>query len=99
MGSALDFIQGPAHEVVIVGETRKKDTRDMISALRSVFAPRTIVLFVPAEEKSPDIFKLAPFTAAYQAIDGQATAYVCSDYSCQNPTTKPEHMLDQLRKT
>lgn len=94
--STLDFSLESTHEVVIVGDTRKNDTMEMIRAIRSIFAPHTIVLLVPAEEKSPDIFKLAPFTAAYKAIDGKATAYVCSGYACKNPTTKPELMLEQL---
>jgi uncharacterized protein YyaL (SSP411 family) len=39
---------------------------------------------------------LLPLLADRSTRDGRATAYVCEDYACQNPTTDPEGLMRQL---
>jgi len=93
MLSATDFLLGPSHEVVISGAPKAQDTTLMLNSLRKEFLPNMIVLFVPAEAGDLPIHGLAPFTAQYQSLEGKATAYVCSNHTCQKPTTD----IDQLR--
>jgi uncharacterized protein YyaL (SSP411 family) len=94
--SALDFGEGPSHEVVIVGEKGEDDTEAMLSALRGKFLPNMVVLFKPSSEKEPRISSLAPFIEHMSMKDGKSTAYVCKNFQCDLPTTDPSKMLELL---
>jgi len=93
---AVDFAIGPSYEVVIAGTTGAEDTKAMLRALRTHFAPNKIVLFRPTEKESPDIIGLAEYTKYQSSIDGKATAYVCLNYQCKLPTTDTGKMLELL---
>ncbi len=97
MLAAVEFLQGPSFEIVIAGDPRKEDTREMIRALRRPFLPGKVVLLRPIDGRPPEIERLAPFTATMDGRDGRATAYVCSGFSCQNPTSDIAEMLEMLR--
>ena len=94
----VDFLLGPSYEVVIAGNSQAKDTRDMLKALKSRFLPNKIVLMNPAEQESPDILKLAEFLKDQPSIDGKATAYICTNYTCKQPTTEPNKMIELLQQ-
>jgi len=54
------------------------------------------VLFKPSGELTPQINNYANFIEFMYAIDNKATAYVCTNFKCNFPTTKPAKMLDNL---
>jgi len=91
--SALDFGLGPSHEVVVVGATEAENTKAMIKALWTEFFPNKVVLFIPTDKDPSAILQIAPFTSRMTNIQGKATAYVCQNYTCQQPTTDIETML------
>jgi uncharacterized protein YyaL (SSP411 family) len=93
---AMDFAVGPSYEVVIAGESKGRDTKAMLKALRTQFVPNKIVILRPTEEEMPDIVHLAAYTRDQSSIDGKATAYVCFDYICKVPTTQIDEMLEML---
>jgi uncharacterized protein YyaL (SSP411 family) len=95
--TSLDFGLGPSYEVVIVGNSDAKDTKDMIGALRSRFIPNMVVLFRPSEEKSPEIVSIAGFIENHVGTNGKATAYVCLNNACKVPTTDIKAMLAQIK--
>ncbi len=92
----LDFSIGPSHELVIVGSREADDTNRFVQALRARFIPNKVVLLKPVGERMPEIVQVAPYTEPYTARGEGATAYVCSNYSCQAPTTDPTEMLRLL---
>jgi uncharacterized protein YyaL (SSP411 family) len=92
---ALDFALGPAHEVVIVGRPEAVDTQAFLEALRSHFVPNKVVILRP-DETTPPIAEIAPFVRDQVALDGRATAYVCSNYVCETPTNAKDRMLELL---
>ncbi len=94
---AFDFALGPSYEVVIAGDLRKRDTKDMVNALRAVFVPNKVVLFRSPVETLPDIERIAPFLKSQSSSGGKATAYVCSNYSCQSPTNSISKMIALLK--
>jgi uncharacterized protein YyaL (SSP411 family) len=94
--ATLNFGLGPAHEVVVVGDPGAKDTLLMLKALRSGFMPNNVVILVDSGEESPAIFQLAEFNKNLSTIEGSATAYVCTNRSCNLPTTDMAKMLDLL---
>jgi len=92
----LDFAIGPSSEVIIAGNMNQTDTRAMLAALRRSFVPNKVVIFRPASETAPDIEAIAPFVQSHLAINGQATAYVCTNFTCALPTNDPQKMLELL---
>ncbi|MFW6162984.1 MAG: thioredoxin domain-containing protein [Planctomycetota bacterium] len=94
--AALDFAVGPSFEVVIAGQPGADDTEALLTALRTRFLPNKVVLLRPAGVEEPPIARIAPFVEAQTARDGRATAYVCRDQACREPTTKKDEMLNAL---
>jgi uncharacterized protein YyaL (SSP411 family) len=92
---AVDFALGPSFEIVIAGRPESSDTRAMLDALRGRFVPNKVVLLRAADEAG-GLAKLAPFVGPMGAVDGRATAYVCTDYNCKQPTTDPAKMLELI---
>ena len=93
---AVDFAVGPSYEVVIVGDSRTKDTREMLQAIGQDFIPSKVVIFIPLERDSSEIKGIAPFATHQLSIDNRATAYVCVNYNCRLPTTDINAMLSLL---
>jgi uncharacterized protein YyaL (SSP411 family) len=94
--ASLYYAIAPTTEVIIVGDTKAADTREMLSVIRKNFFPHTITLLKDPYADSEKLATLAPFTASYTSIDGRATAYVCHNYSCESPTTDAKHLLSLL---
>jgi hypothetical protein len=94
--AAFDFALGPSNEVIITGDMNKQDTKEMLGALRKSYAPNKVVIFRPEGLAAPKIEKIAPYIKSYQSIEGRATAYVCSNFTCQLPTTDPGKMMELL---
>jgi hypothetical protein len=93
---ALDFALSPSFEVVIAGRQDGEDTRAMLKALRGRYTPNKVVVFRPMGDESPAVAEIAPYTANQRSLGGQATAYVCRNFTCKAPTTDPAKMLASL---
>jgi uncharacterized protein YyaL (SSP411 family) len=93
----LNFALKPNYEVVVVGNSQSKDTRNMLAALRKPFLPQTVVVFIPTERREgSEIYRLAPFTRRMKAINNLPTAYVCQDFICKLPTNSVTQMQANL---
>jgi len=90
---AVDFAVGPSYEVVITGDSRTSDTREMLKAVQQEFLPNKVVIFNPAETSLSGIKDIAPYVKNHFTVDGKATAYVCSNYKCKLPTTDVSTMM------
>ena len=93
---AVDFALEPSLEIVIAGERDAPDTQRMLAALRKEYLPNMVVLLREPGEKS-SILKYAPYTEPMKGVPGKATAYVCTNYTCRQPTTDPGQMIDFLK--
>jgi uncharacterized protein YyaL (SSP411 family) len=93
---ALDFAFGPSCEVVIVGDLQNSDTQKMLDTLSKIFAPNKVMLLRPPQEENPPIARIAAFTKNLKALDAKATAYVCTNYTCQFPTTEVNRLHELL---
>jgi uncharacterized protein YyaL (SSP411 family) len=94
---ALDLAIGPSQEVVVVGDPASEGVGAMLRELRSRFLPRAVVLHRPGDDgAAAQIVGVAPYLAEFRARDGKATAYVCTQWFCRNPTTDVGEMLRQL---
>jgi uncharacterized protein YyaL (SSP411 family) len=96
MLSAASFALGPSQEVIISGKAQAQDTALMLKSLREEFLPNKVILFIPDEPGERSLHSLAPFTVRYKSLGQKATAYVCSNYACQKPTTDIHQMRASL---
>ncbi len=95
MLGAVDFGVGPSYEIVIAGNPDSDDTQEMIRALRDNFIPGMVVLLRP-EGSAEELSNVAAFTETMGMRDGKATAYVCQNFACKQPTTEIPKMLSYL---
>jgi uncharacterized protein YyaL (SSP411 family) len=94
---ALDYLLGPASEIIIAGEAGEPDTLAMLKYINETFLPNKIVVLRPTDEKEGEnITRLAPYTREQIAVEGKATAYVCQNFSCQTPIVEPEALKELL---
>ncbi|WP_048182606.1 thioredoxin domain-containing protein [Methanoculleus sediminis] len=97
--TGLEFMLGPNFEVIISGVPGAEDTKAMIGAIRSHYAPDAVIIFRPSNEEEPEIVEVAGFTRDIVMIEEKATAYVCTNYACDIPTTDPDEMVRLVRTT
>jgi uncharacterized protein YyaL (SSP411 family) len=94
--SALDYMLGPAYEVVLAGPPEAEDTRELARGLRRAFVPSRVLLLRPTDQPEPEILGIAPFVREYRDLNGRAAIYVCRDRACRLPTTELATALDTL---
>jgi hypothetical protein len=92
----LDHLLGPSHEIVIAGKQDSPAVQAINRALSGCFAPNKVVILVPEGKDAAVITKIAPFTAPFKGEKGKALIYVCTDRSCQKPTTDITEMIRLL---
>ncbi|GAB6063372.1 thioredoxin domain-containing protein [Deferrisoma palaeochoriense] len=93
--AGLALLVEPTREVVIAGQPGYDDTRALMEAVRSAYAPETTVLLAPPDGSLAEI---APFTRGMKTVGGRAAAYVCQNFSCQAPITDPGDLAAVLRE-
>jgi uncharacterized protein YyaL (SSP411 family) len=94
--TALDYLMGPSHEIVIAGEQNSRAVKAINQALSGRFLPNKVVLLIPEGKEAAAIKKIAPFTESFRGEKGKATMYVCTDRSCLKPTTDIGEMIGLL---
>lgn len=92
----VDFLLGPAREIVVAGEAADPWVNKMLQTLRRKFLPEAVVVFHPAGTAGEDIEKIAPFLKEQHPIEGKATAYICQNYACQEPVTEYDQLVEML---
>ena len=82
----LDFVVGPAYNVILVGDQQEPDMQSMLDALKATYLPTVVVSLRP--QGKPGL--------GYEKLEGKATAYVCRGQTCMPPTNEKEKMLELL---
>ncbi|MBM7624901.1 thioredoxin domain-containing protein [Sporohalobacter salinus] len=90
------FAQSRGREVVFAGSRDESSIQDMIKALHKEFLPFTIAL-LNAEEQREDLSELAPFVASQTKVRGEPTAYICEDFTCQEPVNDSKEFKKRLQ--
>jgi len=93
--SGLDILLSAGNEVVITGEESGADTRALLGVIHARFAPKLAVL-LKTPQNQEQLKRLAPFTESLTRKGGKATAYVCTNFSCDLPITSPEKLERRL---
>lgn len=93
---ALDLAFGPSYEIIIAGEPDGEDTKEMIKALRDIYLPNKVALFLPLTDDKKEIVKTAPFLKDFSSADSKAKTYMCTNYSCRKPAESAEELIKLL---
>ncbi|MEM7344848.1 MAG: thioredoxin domain-containing protein, partial [Chloroflexota bacterium] len=93
--AGLEFILSKPKEIAIIGTLDQADTIAMLDALQIPYLPNQVVAAAPGAEieTHPDLLLHRTM------IEGQATAYVCQNFTCQQPVTTVEALESQLDLT
>jgi uncharacterized protein YyaL (SSP411 family) len=92
---ALAYALSKPREIAIVGDPDSEDTEALLNVVRDGYQPFRVVALGALDAESPSV----PLLQDRGQLDGQATAYVCRDFACQAPVTKPEGLRAQLHRS
>jgi len=92
MLSVVDRRLASPVEVAIVAGSDGAATEALVRAAHHRFLRNGVVVGRRDVDPAPAV----PLLAERGLVDGKATAYVCSGYSCRLPVTSPELMHDEL---
>ncbi|HEX3030820.1 MAG TPA: thioredoxin domain-containing protein, partial [Bacillota bacterium] len=76
-------------EVTLVGNPQADDLREMLQEVNRPFAPE-LLLTVKNGGDGKALEELMPQVTDRVAVEGRATAYVCTGFACQPPVTDSE---------
>jgi uncharacterized protein YyaL (SSP411 family) len=94
-GAAL--LLEPTREMVLAGEERSKELKEMIQTADQIFAPETTTL-LRLNTKNGAITKIAPFSEQISSHLYPAAAYICENFSCREPITAIEDLASILKQ-
>lgn len=91
---ALHYALSHPHEIAIIGNPDANDTRALLAVCATGYCPHQIIaLGNPSVEPFP-----IPLLQNREQVDGQTTAYVCSDFTCYPPVTDPAALQKLLER-
>ncbi len=85
--SVVSMIQAGVQQVVLVGPRGAEGTRRLRQVLARAYRPFTLTVQVEPGEHQASVAELLPFVRAMDMRGGHATAYVCRDFTCQEPVS------------
>ena len=92
---AADMAVHGAVEVALAGDPASDDFRALADAVGGEYVPSLVMAGgTPQPDRQADI----PLLADKVARDSRATAYVCRQYLCEEPTTDPSALPSQLER-
>ncbi|HTX99401.1 MAG TPA: thioredoxin domain-containing protein [Bacteroidota bacterium] len=97
MMSALDQCLGPASEIVLVGPRNDSTTMALEKEVRMRYLPRAVIVPV-YPGKQAELRDLAGLIRGLPLDSGRPAAYVCENFACNLPVTRPSDLaaiLDQ----
>jgi uncharacterized protein YyaL (SSP411 family) len=90
---AADRMLGEPLDVVVAGSPAMADAGDLRASAAEPYVPDLVL----ASVAEGDPHAIWPLFAGKVARDGRATAYACRGYACDEPTTDPARLAEQVR--
>ena len=87
--NVASFILGEPREIALVGS--HKELAPLLEVVRDGYRPFQVVAAGSGDEPAP-----LPLLENRPRVDGKGTAYVCRQFLCQAPVTKPQELARQL---
>lgn len=86
--AALDLMQSSPETIVFAGERSSPNVQKLIQVTNRTYLPSRVLAF--ADDVSIGQGK--------ESVNGQATAYICRNRTCEKPITNPDVLKDRLLK-
>jgi hypothetical protein len=99
MLKAWQIINNKPCQVVVAGEKGAGDTEALLRVVEETPQQPDILLLADGAENQAYLAERLPFINTVVRLEGKATAYLCSDFTCQLPTTDPAVLQMQLEET
>jgi len=90
---ALDFIEGPSYEVIVVGN--KTNSKEIFNLLYNSNQLNKVLIFKDNKKRLNNNFS---FLNTYKSDNDKPMAYVCKNYVCSMPTNDLAKIIDLLQK-
>jgi uncharacterized protein YyaL (SSP411 family) len=97
MSAALATYHAGLAQIVLVAAGDAADVEPLVDVLALTYNPYSVLVPVHAASTRRQIADLLPFVAAMTPIDGRATAYVCRNFTCEQPVTDAAGLAERLR--
>ncbi len=97
MSAALAVYHAGLAQIVIVAQGDAAGAAPLLDMLATLYRPFSIVVPVHADSTQRQVAALLPFIAAMIPVDASATAYVCRNFTCEQPVTDAAGLAERLR--
>ena len=84
---ALELVLAEPRTVVLAGDPRSPSLRALAAVLSESPGPRRAVLWADGAAGQQWLARRRPYLAEMKPVGGQATAYVCENFTCRVPVT------------
>ncbi len=91
-------IESKPSQIVIAGTRGAEDTEALLTIVESTFSRPRLLLLADGAENQAFLSKKLPFLENVFPLNGRATAYVCTDFTCKMPVTEPIALQQQLQE-
>ena len=85
-------------EIVIVGDSRNRNTTKFLHTIRASYAPHKVLLFKDTSVSDNRLEQFANWTSTQNSINGKPTAYVCKNFACNQPTSDLQTALSFINE-
>ena len=95
---ALEFMIGPSHEIVVVGDLGRETTKAMVHAVHRAFLPNKVLLSRGNGEPDGRVDRIAPEVKGLAQADTSPAVYLCQGSVCGRALTTMSELLTALRE-
>jgi uncharacterized protein len=96
MSAALATYHAGLGQIVLVAGGDVTGVEPLLDVLDQTYSPFSVLVPVNAGSTLRQVADLLPFVAAMTPIDGRATAYVCRNFTCEQPVTDAAALAERL---
>ena len=93
---ALELALSDPRTVVLAGDLASKDFRALAAVLHERLDLRRVVLAADQSEGQRWLAVRRAYLAEMNPLEGQATAYVCENFTCLAPVNSPEELRGNI---
>ena len=94
MLSAAILLDTEGIEIIVTGGINKGADK-LLNIINQGFRPFTVSLYNNPDSES--LNNLIPFVSNYSTIDGKAAAYICKNFTCNQPVTDVVNLKEMLQ--
>ena len=97
--AALSTYHAGGGQIVVVGSREAADTRALLRATGARFLPFDVELLVEPGPQQAALAERLPFVGPMTLREGRSAAYVCRNFTCDEPVSDPDQLARLLRVT